>query len=132
MNIELKKLKRLNHPKLCSMLDIDWDKNTLELGDRFHPIIGKDGFYYDRINKICWVEYNGIAYEYNYSIFMDNLNKLSKRMRNKDYQLLSMFVFRFGIKSLSESKQKEYEIEKSIRESRYIYCKMMTEYKRCN
>lgn len=79
--VNIKKLKVLPVPRWAQNL-----KDFSKCGDvQIDPIIGRNGYFYDRIGNWAWIEYNGVAYTYDESRFKYDLMMLSvKPLSNAD------------------------------------------------
>ncbi len=63
----------------CPIHDYFRDDPTDYFGERpeIPPVFNRDGYYYDRIRKLCWIECNGRAWLYDAGSFLYELKCLT-------------------------------------------------------
>lgn len=93
-NTSRNRYKRLD----CPIIETDFlpfeEINKHLLINPIEPVFNRDGFYYDRLDKRCWIEYKDKAYQYGdpedflYSIRVVYLNKLMSKECMKSIKLL--------------------------------------------
>lgn len=111
----MSKIKVLPLPS-CFNCSKEWWIDCLEETNKITPIFNRNGYYYDRLKKITWLEINGEAWKYgSVKSFQYDLkiNIGNNRIHNELYQALKTLI---GYR-LATNKQREiFSIEHDMRQ----------------
>jgi hypothetical protein len=93
----MKKIKvlPLDHPFKYDFLDeIQWyEPDFFKRHKKIAPIFNRNGFYYDRVSKQCWMEIDGIAFEYPAGDFIYRLKMLNHRkLSDTEFKSLKLLI----------------------------------------
>lgn len=86
-----------------------WIEELSEWSTPISPVIGRDGYYYDRSNKRCWFEVEGYAFKANPDQFLLELEMQNHKPLSDKEAEAARYLIRAGIAVGKEFKELYYK-----------------------